>query len=70
MSFDYTKDEVKYIKEKCYFSKEEEQILDLRLENNLTIDGIALEMKMSVSSVNRRIRRIRDKIDKIMKENK
>lgn len=68
MVFNYTKDEVKYIKDKCYFSKEEEQILDLRLENNLTIEGIAFKMKMSTSSVNRRIRKIKDKIDKIMEQ--
>lgn len=65
MKLDFTKDEVEYFKSKCYFSDEELKILELRLENNLTIQGIALKMNLSERTVNRRIKSIKKKIKRV-----
>lgn len=66
MKLDFTKKEVTRFKELCYFSDEELKILDLRLENNLTIQGIASKLNMSEATVNRRIKSIKKKILKTL----
>lgn len=66
MKLEFTKQEVARFKELCYFSDEELKILDLRLENNHTIEGIAQLMNLSTATVNRRIKSIKKKILKVL----
>lgn len=61
MKLEFTKAEVDHFKEVCYFSEEEEKILELRLRNK-TITEIALKLTLSEPTVNRRIKSIKKKI--------
>lgn len=63
--FDFTKQEIADIKSKIYLSEDEEKILDMRLLN-YSITKMAFEMKMSEPSISRRIKRIKDKIMKVI----
>lgn len=58
MSFNFTKDEIAYIKSKIYLSEDEEKILDMRLLD-YSITKISIEMNMSVRTVNRYISKIK-----------
>lgn len=63
MKLDFTKKEVNYFKDNCYFSDDEEQILELRLRNKSIVEIMDI-MKMNESTVNRRIKSIKKKIMK------
>lgn len=61
MKLEFTKAEVDHFKEVCYFSEDEEKILELRLRDK-TITEISLTLDMSEATVNRRIKSIKKKI--------
>lgn len=63
--FDFSKQEIADIKSKIYLSKDEEKILDMRLLN-YSITQIAMEMNMSDRTVNRNIKKIKDKIKRVL----
>lgn len=64
MKLNYTKDEVKKLKERLYFTQQEEQILEYwNLDYSIVM--IADKLNISTSTVTRRKREIRNKIDRI-----
>jgi DNA-binding NarL/FixJ family response regulator len=64
LKLNYTKDEVKKLKEKIYFTQQEEQILEYwNLDYSIVM--IASKLNISTSTVTRRKREIRNKIDRI-----
>ena len=63
--FDFSKQEIADIKSKIYLSEDEEKILDMRLLN-YSITQIAMEMNMSDRTVNRNIKKIKDKIKRVL----
>ena len=62
---EFTKQEVLDIKEKAYFTTEEEKILDMWLREE-TIVKMSSEMKMSVSSISRKKDKILKKIKRVI----
>lgn len=65
MKLEFTKKEVDYFKENCYFTDEEEKILELRLRGN-TIISIAFMLHLSDKTVQGRIKSIKKKILKVI----
>lgn len=63
--FDFTKQEIANIKSKIYLSEDEEKILDMRLLN-YSITKMAIEMNMSERTINRNIKKIKDKIRRVI----
>lgn len=63
--FDFTKQEIADIKSKIYLSEDEEKILDMRLLN-YSITKIAIKMNMSERTINRNIKKIKDKIRRVL----
>lgn len=63
--FDFTKQEIADIKSKIYLSEDEDKILDMRLRN-YSIIQIAMKMNMSDRTVNRNIKKIKDKIKRVL----
>lgn len=64
MKLNYTKDEVKKLKERLYFTQQEEQILEYwNLDYSIVM--IADKLNISTSTVTRRKREIKNKIDRI-----
>ena len=63
--FDFTKQEIADIKSKIYLSEDEEKILDMRLLN-YSITKMAIEMNMSERTINRNIKKIKDKIRRVI----
>lgn len=61
IKLEFTKREVDHFKKVCYFSEEEEMILDLRLRRK-SICEISLALSISEATVNRRIKSIKKKI--------
>lgn len=62
---EFTKLEVQEIKDKAYFTEEEEKILDMWLKEE-TIVKMSSEMKMSVSSISRKKEKILKKIKRVI----
>ena len=60
-----TKEEFESISEKAMLSDELKQILEMKIKN-YSITKIAMEMNMSESSVNRRIKQLKKKIMKVI----
>lgn len=63
--FDFTKKEVEDIKSKIYFDEEEEKVFEMKLLN-YSIARIAFELKASESTVSRIIRRVKNKIKRVL----
>lgn len=63
--FEFTKKEIADIKSKIYLNEEEEKILDMKLLD-YSITKMANEMNMSEASISRRIKRIKNKIIKVL----
>lgn len=61
----FSKNEIANIKSKIYLSEDEEKILDMRLLN-YSITKMAIEMNMSERTINRNIRKIKDKIRRVI----
>lgn len=65
MAFDFTKDEYEYLKEKLMLNEELSQILEMKIKG-YSITKISVELSMSESSVNRRIKELKKKIMKVI----
>ena len=63
--FDFTKKEVEDIKSKIYFDEEEEKVFEMTLLN-YSIARIAIELKASEPTVSRIIRRVKNKIKRVL----
>ena len=62
--FDFTKDEMSYIRSKIYLKDEENEVLDDKLYGLSNVE-ISIKRKMSTAKVSRIIKRIYDKMLKI-----
>lgn len=62
----FTKQEVKDIKEKIYLTKLQERIFDLKMEGNLTEIGMAIELGVSESTITYQWKKVRNKILKVL----
>lgn len=65
-AFDFTRDEYDYFVNKCMFNYEEKQILEMKIKGE-TIVSIAMKLNISEATVSRRIRKIRNKILRVIK---
>jgi len=63
--FDFTKEEYEMIIDKCMFNEELSKILELKIKG-YSIVQIAMKMNMSERTVNRRVKKIKQKIYKIL----
>ena len=63
--FDFTKEEYEQLKEQLMLDEELSKILEMKIKN-YSITKMSLELNMSVSSVNRRIKRLKKKIMKLL----
>ena len=63
--FDLTKDEYEYIIDKAMLSEELIKILEMKIKG-YSITKIAMELNMSESTVNRRIKILKKKIMKVI----
>ena len=68
MTYDFTKQELEYIIENARFNDRQKEIFDrlTDIHGRQKIVKIALEMNMSERTVNREIRKIKNKIYKIL----
>lgn len=65
MSFDFTKEEYELLKEQLMLDDELAKILEMKIKN-YSITKMSFELKMSESTVNRRIKKLKKKIMKLM----
>lgn len=65
MNFDFTKQEYELLKEQLMLDEELTKILEMKIKN-YSITKMSIELNMSVSSVNRRIKRLKKKIMKLL----
>lgn len=63
--FEYTKEEFDNIVEKAMLNEELTKIFEMRIKD-YSITKIALELNMSESSINRRIKELKRKIMKVL----
>lgn len=63
--FDFTRKEAEDIKSKIYFDEDEEKVFEMKLRN-YSIAKIAFELKISEPTVSRIIRRVKNKIKKVL----
>ena len=63
---DFTKEEIKTIKDKIYLTDLQEKILDLKLEGNLTEVGMALKLGVSESTITYQWKKVKKKILKVI----
>ena len=64
--FEFTKDEIDEIKSKIYLTDLQKQILDLKLEGNLTEYGMAIKLRVSESTIQYQWRKVKKKILKVI----
>lgn len=65
MKFDFTKDDFEYFVEKCMLNEEMKQILEMKIKGD-SITKIAMELNLSESTVNRRVKQLKKKIMKVI----
>lgn len=63
--FDFTKEEYELLKEELMLDEELSKILEMKIKN-YSITKMSFELNMSVSSVNRRIKKLKKKIMKLL----
>lgn len=63
--FNFTKEEFNFICEEAMLNDELIKILEMKIKN-YSITKIAIELNMSESSINRRIKELKRKIKKVM----
>lgn len=63
--FDFTKEEYEQLKEELMLDEELSKILEMKIKN-YSITKMSIELNMSVSSINRRIKRLKKKIMKLL----
>ena len=66
IKFEFTRDEVKSIKEKIYLTELQEKILDMKLQGNLTEVGMAMELGVSESTITYQWKKVKKKILKVI----
>jgi DNA-binding CsgD family transcriptional regulator len=66
MKLNFTKDEIKTIKQKIYLTELQEKILDLKLKGDLTEVGMAMELGVSESTIYYQWKKVRNKILKVI----
>lgn len=66
MKIDFTRKEIEEIKSKIYLTDLQNKILDMKLNGNLTESGIAMELNVSVSTVQYQWKKIKLKILKVI----
>lgn len=70
MKIEFTTKELEYLIKECQFNEENGELEVLKLRNKgKSIVSISFELNMSVETVNRRIKSIKNKIAKIMTYN-
>lgn len=65
MKFDFTREEFECLIEKCMLNEELKAILEMKIKGD-SITKMAFELKMSESSVNRRINKLKKKIMRVI----
>lgn len=63
--FDFTKEEYEQLKEQLMLDEELSKILEMEIKN-YSITKMSFELNMSISSVNRRIKKLKNKIKKLL----
>ena len=66
IKLDFTKEEIRQIKEKIYLTTLQEKILDLKMQGNLTEVGMAMELGVSESTITYQWRKVKKKILKVI----
>ena len=66
IKFEFTKDEVKAIKEKIYLTKLQEKIFDMKMDGELTEVGMSLELGVSESTITYQWKKVKKKILKVI----
>lgn len=66
IKFEFSKAEVEYFKDVCYFSEDEELALDLKMRCKSN-QQIADALGVSLATANRRIKRMKRKVLKALK---
>lgn len=65
MKLNFTKEEIKTIKEKIYLTELQEKILDMKLKGDLTETGMAMKLGVSESTIYYQWKKVRNKILKV-----
>ena len=66
IKLDFTKEEIKDIKEKIYLTELQEEILDMKLKGDLTEVGMALKLGVSESTITYQWKKVKKKILKVI----
>ena len=66
IKFQFTKQQVKEIKDKVYLTELQEKIFDMKMEGNLTEIGMAIELGVSESTITYQWKKAVDKILKVI----
>lgn len=66
IKFDFTKEEYEILKEKMMLNDELSKIFEMRIKGYSIIE-MCFELNMSEATVNRRINKIRKKLEKVIK---
>ncbi len=65
MNFNFNKDEFEYLVDKCMLNEEMKNIFEMKIKG-YSITQMSLELKMSESSINRRINKLKKKIKRVI----
>lgn len=66
IKFQFTKQQVKEIKDKVYLTELQEKIFDMKMQGNLTEIGMAIELGVSESTITYQWKKAVDKILKVI----
>lgn len=64
--FEFTRQEIEEIKSKIYLTELQEKVLDMKLKGDLTEVGMALQLNVSVSTIQYQWKKIKKKILKVI----
>lgn len=62
IKLDFTKEEIRKIKDKIYLTELQEEILDMKLKGDLTEVGMALKLGVSESTITYQWKKVKKKI--------
>lgn len=63
---EFSRDEIKIIKQKIYLTELQEQILDMKLDGNLAEYGMSLVCGVSISTIQYQWKKVKKKIRKVI----
>lgn len=66
IKLEFTKEEIKTIKEKIYLTELQEKILDMKLKGDLTEIGMAMQLGVSESTITYQWKKVKKKILKVI----